>query len=57
MSKTTNVDIVVQFSDSAKLYKLMSTYGENGINGLEKLLKLSTTISTTNMHLFDSKER
>ncbi len=57
MSKTTNVDIVVQFSDSGKLYKLMSTYGENGINGLEKLLKLTTTVSTTNMHLFDSNER
>ena len=57
MSKTTNVDIVVQFSDSGKLYKLISTYGENGINGLEKLLKLSTTVSTTNMHLFDSNER
>lgn len=25
----------------------------SGINGLEKLLKLSTTISTTNIHLFD----
>jgi len=57
MSKTTNVDIIVQFSDSSKLYKLMSTYGENGINGLEKLLRLTTTISTTNMHLFDSNEK
>jgi DNA topoisomerase-2 len=26
-----------------------------GVNGLEKLLKLSTTISTTNMHMFDSE--
>jgi DNA topoisomerase-2 len=25
-----------------------------GINGVEKLLKLSTTISTTNMHMFDA---
>ena len=57
MSKTTNIDIIVQFSDSSKLYKLMSTYGENGINGLEKLLRLTTTISTTNMHLFDSNEK
>ena len=57
MSKTTNVDITVQFADSSKLYKLMSTYGENGVNGLEKLLRLSTTISTTNMHLFDSNEK
>jgi DNA topoisomerase-2 len=35
----------------------MSTYGENGINGLEKLLRLTTTVSTTNMHLFDSNEK
>ena len=26
-----------------------------GINGIEKLLKLTTTVSTTNMHLFDSE--
>ena len=57
MSKTTNVDIVVQFADSAKLYKLMSTYGENGVSGLEKLLRLTTTVSTTNMHLFDAGEK
>ncbi len=57
MSKTTSVDIKIQFLDSKKLYKLMSTYGENGINGIEKLLKLTTTISSTNMHLFDSKEK
>ena len=57
MSKTTNVDIYVQFSDSAKLFKLMSTYGENGINGLEKMLRLTTTISTTNMHLFNDTEK
>ena len=57
MSKTTNVDFHVQFADSVKLYKLMSTYGENGVSGLEKLLRLTTTVSTTNMHLFDENER
>ena len=35
----------------------LSTKDENNIDGVEKLLKLSTTVSTTNMHLFDSKCR
>jgi DNA topoisomerase-2 len=30
---------------------------ENDINGVEKLLKLTTTVSTTNMHLFDAKDK
>ena len=25
----------------------------NGVNGVEKTLKLATTVSTTNMHMFD----
>ena len=29
--------------------------GSSGINGVEKLLKLTTTVSTTNMHLFDAE--
>jgi DNA topoisomerase-2 len=47
-----DVDIVVQFpkGDLAK-FEAVST---GGINGVEKLLKLTTTVSTTNMHLFDA---
>ena len=56
MSKSTNIDISVTFC-SEKLYKLLSSYGENGINGLEKQLKLITTVTTTNMHMFDSNEK
>ena len=48
------VDIVVQFP-KGKLAELESAIESNGINGLEKLLKLTTTLSTTNMHMFNSK--
>jgi|LauGreDrversion4_1035100.scaffolds.fasta_scaffold00753_8 DNA topoisomerase-2 len=35
-----------------------SNHGSNhAINGVEKLLKLSTTVSNTNMHLFDQDKR
>ena len=46
------VDIRVTFpvGEIEKLEKMVDNYG---INGIEKVLKLSTTISTTNMHLFD----
>ena len=57
MSKSTNIDITVTFNDSQKLYKLLSSYGENGINGLEKNLKLTSTVTTSNMHMFDSNEK
>ena len=56
MSKSTNVDIYVTFN-SEKLYKLISTNGENGIDGVEKQLKLVSTITTSNMHLFDANEK
>jgi DNA topoisomerase-2 len=48
------VDIVVQFP-KGKLAELESAIESNGINGLEKLLKLTTTLSTTNMHMFNSE--
>jgi DNA topoisomerase-2 len=47
------VDIVVQFP-RGKLSELESVIESTGINGVEKLLKLTTTVSTTNMHLFNS---
>jgi DNA gyrase/topoisomerase IV subunit B len=50
-----SVDITVVLP-KGKLVELESaTDATTGINGLEKLLKLSTTISTTNMHLFDAE--
>ena len=48
-----NVDIEVVFP-RGKLEQLESTADVNGINGVEKLLKLHTTLSTTNMHMFDN---
>jgi len=57
MSKSTNIDIHVTFHSEDKLYKLLSTYGENGITSFEKHLKLTTTVTNTNMHMFDSNEK
>lgn len=48
-----NVDFTVTFP-KGKLAELEATVDSNGVNGLEKMLKLSTTVSTTNMHMFDS---
>jgi DNA topoisomerase-2 len=50
------VDFTVVFP-RGKLIELEKTVDANGINGIEKLLKLTTTVSTTNMHLFDSNCR
>jgi len=56
MSTDTNVDITITFAAGALdvLQQEKATYGKNG---LEKLLKLYTTHTTSNMHLFDSKEK
>ena len=54
MSKSTNIDIKVKFLPDT-LDKLISE--KNDIDGVEKILKLSTTYSTSNMHLFDNEEK
>ena len=55
MSKSTNVDIVITFNDN--LAQILETNTvEYDCNGLEKILKLYTTVSTTNMHMFDHNE-
>jgi len=56
MSTDTKVDFRITFANGA-IQKLLETKEENDCNGLEKLLKLYTTQSTTNMHLFDGKEQ
>jgi DNA topoisomerase-2 len=56
VSTDTLVDITVVFP-KGKIPELEAKVDEQGVNGLEKLLKLSTTISTTNMHMFDSNCR
>ena len=56
MSKDTNVDFTITFQKD-KLLELEGSVGENNINGVEKLLKLCSTSSTSNMHLFDAHDK
>jgi DNA topoisomerase-2 len=55
-SKDTNVDFVITFNKGI-LDELESISGDHGCNGLEKLLKLYSTNSTTNMNLFNSEDK
>jgi DNA topoisomerase-2 len=52
----TTVEFVITFS-KGKLDELESAKGDHGCNGLEKLLKLYSTSSTTNMNLFNSEDK
>jgi len=56
MSKDVNVDFTITFA-KGKIEELESTVIDNGCNALEKLLKLYTTNSTSNMHLFDANDK
>lgn len=54
VSTEVSIDIVVVLP-KGKLAELEAVKDSaTGVNGLEKLLKLSTTVSTTNMHMFDA---
>ena len=55
VSKDTNVDFTITFA-KGKLDELEKAHGDHSCNGVEKLLKLYTTNTTTNMHLFDAKD-
>ena len=50
------VDFTIVFP-RGQLESLMATVDDNGIDGVEKLLKLTTTVSTGNMHMFDANRR
>ena len=56
MSRDTTVDFTITFP-KGKLDELESTSYDNNCNGLEKLLKLFTTNTNTNMRLFDAKDK
>ena len=56
MSKDTSVDFVITLQ-KGKLDELESQQLDNGCNGLEKIFKLFTTATTTNMHLFDAEDK
>jgi DNA topoisomerase-2 len=47
------VDITVTLPKGQLVVLEAAVDGETGLNGVHKLFKLSTTVSTTNMHLFD----
>jgi DNA topoisomerase-2 len=52
----TTVEFVITFT-KGKLQELEALTGDHGSNGLEKLLKLYSTSSTTNMNLFNSEDK
>ena len=52
-----SVDITLVFTNKDILDTLIKKSIDSNISLLEKTLKLTTTISTTNMHLFDSTEK
>ena len=52
----TTIEFIISFS-KGKLQELESIKCDNGSNGLEKLLKLYSTSSTTNMNLFTSEDK
>jgi DNA topoisomerase-2 len=56
MSTEVVVDITIMFP-KGKLAELVAINSSDSINGLEKLLKLTTTVSTTNMHMFNAESK
>ena len=56
MSTDIHVHITVQL-EKGKLAELESVVDGNGINGLEKALKMVTTVNTTNMNMFNEKRQ
>jgi DNA topoisomerase-2 len=57
MSKDTTVDFTIQFHKGKVEELEAQKTDQERCNGLEKLLKLYTTKSTTNMHLFDAEDK
>lgn len=55
-STDTKVDYTITFA-KGKLEELESSNGEHDCNGVEKLLKLYSTSSTTNMNLFNHEDK
>ena len=56
LSTEVSVDFTVVFP-KGKLTELMNTKDDFGTDGVEKLLKLTTSVSTGNMHMFDANIR
>ena len=56
MSKDTTIDFTVTLQ-KGKIEELEATSVDYNCNGIEKLFKLYTTNTNTNMHLFDAKDK
>ena len=56
MSKDVNVDFTIEFA-KGKLEEVESTKADYGCNGIQKILKLYTTNTNTNMHLFNANDK
>ena len=56
MCKDTTVDFTITFH-KGKLEEYETTVTDDNYNGVEKLLKLTTTNTTSNMNLFNSEDR
>ena len=56
MCKDTHVDFLITLQ-KGKLEELESAKGENDCNGIYKTFRLYSTMSTSNMHLFNEKEK
>jgi DNA topoisomerase-2 len=56
ISRDTTVDFTITFP-KGKLEELEASSCDNNCNGVEKILKLFTTNTSTNMRLFDSKDK
>ncbi len=56
LSSDVNVNFVITFAKD-KLEELETKMHPNQVNGIEKLLRLTSTNTTTNMHLFTHEEK
>jgi DNA topoisomerase-2 len=57
MSTDLMINITVTFTSAGIIQELVNKETEFGCNGLEKLLKLYTTKTNTNMHVFNEQEK
>jgi DNA topoisomerase-2 len=56
MSKDVNVDFTIEFA-KGKLEEVELMKADYGCNGVQKILKLYTTNTNTNMHLFNANDK
>jgi len=56
LSRDTTVDFTIYFQ-KGKLNELLNKTDENNLNGVDKLFKLYSYLSSNNMHLFNSKDK